>query len=289
MALPPLLKRRAPEAKEPRTAGVAEADELQSRTRARRRLIGAAVLLAVGVIAFPLLFETQPRPVAVDIPMVIPAREGATPLSPPARPARAASGGIGDASGLAATAPAQPIIPVTRAPADQAAPAPPAATVPVAATPAPTGQAIQKPAPERSVEKTADATRGTAAPPTPAKPATAAKPERERRADTQPRAEPAAKPSTAPRAGAAAAAKPAAESDAGRFVVQVGAYADEGAARAVRQRVERMGLKTYTQEVTVRGARWIRVRVGPFASRQAAEKALETVKAGKLTGVVLTL
>jgi DedD protein len=56
----------------------------QARLRARRRLIGAVVLLGIGVIAFPLLFETQPRPIAVDIPIVIPPRDGVPPLALPA-------------------------------------------------------------------------------------------------------------------------------------------------------------------------------------------------------------
>ena len=72
-------------------------------------------------------------------------------------------------------------------------------------------------------------------------------------------------------------------------MVQVGAYADEASAKAARQRVERLGLKTYTQEVEVQGARRIRVRVGPFESQLEANKALETLKAGKLPGAVLSL
>lgn len=64
------------------------------RRRARHRLIGAAVLVLVGVIGFPLLFDTQPRPVAVDIPIEIPDRNKAKPLVVPASPvaAPAASG-----------------------------------------------------------------------------------------------------------------------------------------------------------------------------------------------------
>src|SRR6516225_4125088 len=51
------------------------ADALREvRARARTRLMGATVLLLVGVIGFPLLFETQPRPVAVDLPIEIPSR-----------------------------------------------------------------------------------------------------------------------------------------------------------------------------------------------------------------------
>src|SRR6185369_7390728 len=63
----------------------------QARTRARRRLIGATVLLGIGVIGFPLLFETQPRPIPVDIPIEIPRKESAPPLALPAPRVAAAS------------------------------------------------------------------------------------------------------------------------------------------------------------------------------------------------------
>jgi len=51
------------------------------RRRARHRLIGASVLVAVGVIGFPLLFDTQPRPIPVDIPIEIPARNTPSPAA----------------------------------------------------------------------------------------------------------------------------------------------------------------------------------------------------------------
>lgn len=61
------------------------------RKRARQRLIGAAVLVLLGVIGFPLIFDTQPRPVAVDIPIEIPSRTGAKPLALPAASAEPAA------------------------------------------------------------------------------------------------------------------------------------------------------------------------------------------------------
>ncbi|MEG0004022.1 MAG: SPOR domain-containing protein, partial [Comamonas sp.] len=63
------------------------------RSRARHRLIGAAVLVLVGVVGFPLLFDTQPRPIPVDIPIEIPDRGHVAPLMVPgetAAPAAAA-------------------------------------------------------------------------------------------------------------------------------------------------------------------------------------------------------
>ena len=76
----------------------------QARTRARQRLIGAVVLLAIGIIGFPLVFETQPRPIPVDVPIEIPRRDSLPPLAmPPARaPTRPAP------SDVTANAPAAP-------------------------------------------------------------------------------------------------------------------------------------------------------------------------------------
>lgn len=58
------------------------------RRRARHRLIGASVLVVLGVVGFPVLFDTQPRPVSVDIAIDIPDRANSKPLvdAPAAKP-----------------------------------------------------------------------------------------------------------------------------------------------------------------------------------------------------------
>src|SRR5215217_7149844 len=68
------------------SASPAESIEVMRR-RARHRLIGAVVLVLAGVVGFPLLFDTQPRPVAVDIPIEIPDRNKVKPLPAPPQPA----------------------------------------------------------------------------------------------------------------------------------------------------------------------------------------------------------
>ncbi len=211
----------------------------QARVRAKRRLIGAVVLLGIGVIAFPLLFETQPRPIAVDIPIVIPPRDGAPPLAlpapkPVARPAASA-----------------PVISMPAAPS--AVPAP----TPVAAKPA----EAPAPPPVKASE-----------PLVPSKPATVAAPV------------PTPKP-------AAETAKPAAPTAAaaGRFVVQIGAFAEASAVRDVRSKAAKAGLATFTQTVSTADGQRTRVRLGPFASREEAEKAAAQTKAAGLGGAVLTL
>src|SRR4051812_19419074 len=72
------------------TASPAQTETVEDlRRRARHRLIGAAVLVGIGVIGFPLLFDTQPRPVAVDIPIEIPDRAKARPLPSPVQAPKA--------------------------------------------------------------------------------------------------------------------------------------------------------------------------------------------------------
>jgi DedD protein len=107
-------------------------------------------------------------------------------------------------------------------------------------------------------------------------------------ADVKPAHDP--KPADDARAKALLDGKPAAAADAaGRFVVQVGAFADAGAAHDTRVKVEKLGLKTYTQVASTPGGERIRVRVGPFTSRDDADKALAKARSAGLSGVVLTL
>ncbi|WP_300656066.1 SPOR domain-containing protein [Hydrogenophaga sp.] len=62
------------------------------RRRARHRLIGASVLVLLGVVGFPLLFDTQPRPISVDIPIEIPAKSTPAPaVKPPSTAAAPAA------------------------------------------------------------------------------------------------------------------------------------------------------------------------------------------------------
>jgi DedD protein len=80
-----------------------------------------------------------------------------------------------------------------------------------------------------------------------------------------------------------------AKPDGTRFVVQVGAFADAAAARETRLKVEKLGLKTYTQVAETAAGNRIRVRAGPFATRDEAESALAKTKAAGMNAVVLTL
>lgn len=63
----------------------------EMRRRAKHRLLGAAVLVLLGVVGFPLLFDKQPRPIPVDIVIEIPDKNKVKPLNSPAPVLPAAS------------------------------------------------------------------------------------------------------------------------------------------------------------------------------------------------------
>lgn len=229
------------------------------RRRARHRLIGATVLVLLGVVGFPLLFDTQPRPIAVDVPIEIPDRNKAKPLPAPPQPAaRVAASSPAQAEPAAAASAPRPEEKVAAAPAEAARPQP------QASQPASAPRAEAKPEP---------------------------KPEPKPEAKPEPKPEPkpaaAAKPDDAARAQALLEGKPVVAN--GRFVVQVGAFADASKAREARLKVERAGLKTYTHVAETKDGKRIRVRVGPFATRAEADKAAEKIKGLDLPAAILSL
>ena len=71
--------------------------------------------------------------------------------------------------------------------------------------------------------------------------------------------------------------------------MQVGAFADGSKAAEVRGKLERAGLKTYVQVIETKDGKRTRVRVGPFESRDAADKAATRIKGMGLAASVLTL
>jgi DedD protein len=237
------------------------------RRRARHRLIGASVLVLLGVLGFPLLFDTQPRPIAVDIPIEIPAKNQAPALS---------------------SRKAAPVSPA-------AAPGAPAAEAPAAETrreAEPSGKPLSA---QESLSAREEMVIESTRPAPPPRPAPTVE---ERRTPAPPAPAPAAPAPPKPSASAEAArakalldGKPVAQTAEAvqRIVVQVGAFADAARAREVRLKLEAAGLKTYTHVAqTAEGSR-IRVRVGPFPTRAEADKAAARVKALGLPAAVLTL
>jgi DedD protein len=78
-----------------------------------------------------------------------------------------------------------------------------------------------------------------------------------------------------------------AASDAGGYVVQVAALADASKARQLQKQMSGAGVKTYTEVVSTRTGQVTRVRAGPYATREAAEKARAQLKKAGLDGQVV--
>ena len=74
-----------------------------------------------------------------------------------------------------------------------------------------------------------------------------------------------------------------------RYVIQVAAFADAGKAHEARLKLERAGLKTYTQVAQTKDGPRIRVRVGPFATKAEADKVLTKVNGLSFSASLLTL
>lgn len=252
----------------PPAASAVQTDSVEvMRKRAKHRLIGAALLVLLGVVGFPLLFDTQPRPIAVDIPIEIPDKKTAKPLALPAPTASPAArqevAPVEKVTAGASLAPEEEILtsrpaaaPAERVPAVVKSEVKPAAKAEVRAVPKPPVEAEAKPAPApKAAVPDSDGARAkallNATPPPSAKAVVA-------------------------------------ETDA-RVVVQVGALAEVDKAREVRAKLERAGLKTYAQVADTKDGKRTRIRVGPFASRADAEKAAAKIKSLDLPAAILSL
>ena len=66
------------------------------------------------------------------------------------------------------------------------------------------------------------------------------------------------------------------------YVVQLGAFSSAANARALQRKLQENKFKAYTEVMKSSGAERTRVRVGPYDSREAAEKARQRMRALKL-------
>ena len=252
------------------------------RKRARHRLMGSVVLVLGAVLGLPLLFDSQPRPVAIDTPIVIPDRNQVSALSSTVTNAKTAASKEGlvldpDLAGQPGAAksaltnsagldPHEEV--VTKDGKTEVKSEPKVETKPELKA-----EAKPEPKPEPKIET---------------KPEPKAEPKIESKNDLKAEAKSDAK--EAAKAKALLDGKDAPKGgEAVRSVVQVGAYADLAKAQEARAKLESAGFKTYTQEVDTKDGKRIRVRVGPFASKEEADKTAEKIRKLNLQTSVLKL
>lgn len=287
-------------------SGLSDEAILAARTKARQRLIGAAVLVVLGVVTLPLLFDTEPRP----LPATAAIEMASQPLREAVRPSvsREIEEVAADAGQEVPAIPPTRVLPPTVAPRASGVPgvasaplAPASAMVMPESVDATGGGARERRAQEEAMRRDkeqrerverdkARVERERAA----EKTAEKARHDKEAREQAQRAAkDKAAKAASEARArDLMAVQKPSGTTTSStkeRFVVQIGAFADQNAATQARARVDKLGVKTYTQVTDTAAGTRIRVRVGPFQDRADAEKTLSKLKASGVSGVVLTL
>lgn len=254
-------------------------DELQLRKRARRRLVGAIVLVLLVVVFLPMVLDHEPKPLGPTVAITIPPQDSAEskfPEQSPAAPAATAPNGVAGspgtvpapaapAAGLSeAKPPEPPVVP------SQMPPLVPAASAPT--VPASTAKAVAT-KPEAATAKTGEARKTDEA----GKSEPASKPDQPEKKREESR-----KPDEAPKAeaplvpvppDAAPATKPAAPATSSPWVIQLGAFSDENNARQLVERVRALDVPAYTETVKTAAGVKMRVRAGPFAAHDSANAA----------------
>ncbi len=222
------------------------------RRRARRRLVGAIALVVFAVIVLPIVFDKEPKPISQDIVIQIPSQNSGkfNTKVVPATP-DAAKGNV-DAETAALSPPVNSVpVPV---------PVPVPADAPKEVTPA---AKVQEPAKTEAAGKSADKKA-----PVTAKDGAAAE---RQQADAE-----------------ALRAQMALQGES--YVVPLGAFLNQANVRTLQAKVTVAGFKSYSEIQKVAKGEQIRVRAGPFPSREAAERAREQLQAAGLNvGTVVKL
>ena len=297
---------------------------LAEKKKARHRLVGAIALCLVAAFVVPMLLESEPRTGLRSLPMTVEAAANSTRadqpwIRPPVADEAARSVMPDQVVMLEESAAGQPATSgqgAPRAPGDQPSVNPPdlsARTGQDPETPATPAVPPSSPQPARSAASDTAAGRGRAAAgqdaanqARPARPATAPSGNTTQR----PANAPLPKPLPMTQGGAQSdadsrpdvlarlidqvdsgsnAARPTARQQSRRFLVQVGAYSNVKSARAAVDRVAKAGLNAYQETVKTSNGDWIRVRVGPFASREDAEQAQQALKRAGVTAALIAL
>lgn len=198
-------------------------EELLLRKRARRRLIGAFVVVIAMVLILPAALEDKPQPVSQDVEIVLP-----PPASAPNPPAAAIE---------------------------------PSASMADPPTPAPAPTPVMEDKPRHAEPKVTQ---------NPAQ------------KDVPPAAEPAKRPASPERAEVKPKTPNRPSSD--RFLVQVGVFSNSENVKQLQAKLSAQGVKAHSE--TLADGK-IRVRAGPYPTRQEAERMVDKIRSAGVSAVVV--
>lgn len=271
------------------------------KKRARRRLVGAVALVLAAIIGLPMILDSEQKPLSNDIAIQIPSKDVPAASASGESSAVTASPSI-NSSETASLDTKEEIID----PAAQVAPQLQAkdektsipikgllADVDSEAVKPDGGIKSEKPTKTQLHEKT-DGKEGSKPELKPAvAPKAESKIERKAEAKTESKIEHKADPKPEPKVlkknddsararaileGDAPAAVP--EKQPSKFVIQVAALATQDKVNDLQGKLKEAGIKSYTQKIATASGERIRIRVGPFGSKEDADKV--RAKLGKL-------
>ncbi|MGN6388402.1 MAG: SPOR domain-containing protein [Burkholderiaceae bacterium] len=271
---------------------------LPEKKRARRRLVGAVTLVLALIVGLPMVFDAEPKPVGEDIAIQIPSRDPADrtaarrkpdgPDAPHASPMDAdPSDGIIEPPPAVGTKPSQSVdaAPTAKPAAEPrklvaetkaVAPEPKPASEPKTVASAQTPPKVRPPEVDR-VSLTSGETASRKTEPKPSAPTSA----NER--DT---ARALALLEGNPKKTAHAEERNAGDRG-GKVVLQVAALSSPQKASELQHKLSGAGIHSYTQKVSTHAGERIRIRTGPYASREEAERVRAKLSTLGLSGSVV--
>lgn len=228
--------------------------QLQLEKRARRRLVGAVAFVSVVAVVLPMVMDNEPRQAMRDVEIRIPGQDE-KPFAPKFA--------------------VEPVAPSVAKPSEAAAVAKPDVQPNARVLEVARDKEADKPA-EKAAEKPA------------AKPTDKVSEKPVNKPVDKPLEKPVAKTDEARRAAAILAGQsgdaPAAKG--GEYLVLIGAFSSEANVKNLKAKLAEQGIKVYTEPLDTPQGRKTRVRAGPFASREAADKALVKMQKIGVSGVV---
>lgn len=226
-------------------------DELALRRRARRRLVGAVAIALTSIVALPMLFDSEPKPLGPEVDIRIPAQNTpfetapsvTQPVTQPVQPAPEPKPAEPTQSSAPATAPAK------------------AATTPASETTKPVAGAARSEASSAAANDKAKIDKKPPATPAAEKP----KPKPEQKPELKP------------------PLKPDLPFAAQGYFLQLGAFGSESNARQLQEKASAAGFKA-----VMNGANGqFRVRVGPIPQHEKALEIQARLKARGFSPVLL--
>jgi DedD protein len=266
---------------------------LPEKKRARRRLVGAIALVLAAIIGLPMILDSEPKPVADDITIQIPSKDrpankgnnsnqSVTPSTSKAAASaslatkeeivEASSGSAGMTAAMVAGGAAAATAVAYKASDKQSEAAKPAVADKVGAK----VQAVEVKPEAKQVQKTD------------AKIESKVAPKSEIVAVQKSSDAPKVKDKVKDSAANADAGKSTANKTSGKFMLQVAALLTQEKINELQGKLKKAGFTTSTQKIATESGMSTRIRVGPYATKEEADKArAKLVKMG-LNGTLVS-